>query len=243
MLPVTLGYLKPLFAQYLPNAPIHWLANDESHTLNGIKITGYMFPQSSITNEDDVMMLSVDNGRELLFAEIDTLPEEDSLDAQRELYRILSREGYETISYIASRNELPGQLPLLDLPMKKRKSFRDEYIAGRKEEMYFAYQKWEYEEFENFPNIFEIPNLVRGYIGQGIAYPRQCSLDYSHLQIFPLEEIASMESDIARECGYEFPQKALLPGRQYKIENASIEAGRKECPIGKIIDNKKQKGD
>lgn len=44
-----------------------------------------------------------------------------------------------------------------------------------------------------------------------------------------------MEADIARGFGYDFAQKALLPGRQYKVENASIETGRKECPIGEII--------
>ena len=46
-----------------------------------------------------------------------------------------------------------------------------------------------------------------------------------------------METDIARGFGYDFPQKALLPGRQYKVENASIETGRKECPIGDIVQN------
>jgi hypothetical protein len=46
-----------------------------------------------------------------------------------------------------------------------------------------------------------------------------------------------MESDLASECGYVFPQKALLPGRQYRIENGSIEAGRKEYPIGEFITN------
>lgn len=44
-----------------------------------------------------------------------------------------------------------------------------------------------------------------------------------------------MEADIARGFGYEFLQKALLPGRQYKVENGTIETGRKECPIGDII--------
>ena len=46
-----------------------------------------------------------------------------------------------------------------------------------------------------------------------------------------------MEGDIAHTFGYEFPQKALLPGRQYRIENGNIEPGRKECPIGEIIKN------
>jgi hypothetical protein len=44
-----------------------------------------------------------------------------------------------------------------------------------------------------------------------------------------------MEIDIARSFGYDFSQRALLPGRQYRVENGTIEQGRKECPIGKII--------
>ncbi|MDD2693613.1 MAG: MBL fold metallo-hydrolase [Candidatus Gracilibacteria bacterium] len=235
LLPYTLAFVVPLIREYIPEIHIEILYPHQAFRYEGIGITGHMFPQNTITNEDDVMMLSIENDRELLFAEIDTLPEEDDLDTQKQLFRILSKKPYETVCYLASRNELPGQLPVLDLPIKKRKAFRDEYIAGRKEEMYFSYQKGEYEDFANFPNMYEIPNLVRGFIGQGIVYPRRFSLDYARVQIFPLEEIASMESDIARECGYEFPQKALLPGRQYRVENANIETGRKECPIGELI--------
>ncbi len=177
-----------------------------------------MFPQTEITNEDDVMMLAIANERELLFAEIDTLPEDDNEDVQNALHQILTKREYETVCYLASRNELAGQIPLLDAPVSKRKARRAEYIAGRKDEMYASYQKYEYEDFENFANIYTIPGLVRGFIGQGIAYPRSLSEELSLLQIFPLSEIASMESDIAHECGYEFPQRALLPGRQYRVE-------------------------
>jgi hypothetical protein len=65
-----------------------------------------MFPQSTITNEDDVMMIGIDNDRELLFAEIDTLPEDDNENAQNTLYNILTKKDYETVCYLASRNEL-----------------------------------------------------------------------------------------------------------------------------------------
>jgi hypothetical protein len=88
-----------------------------------------MFPQSEITNEDDVMMLAIANERELLFAEIDTLPEDDNEDVQNALYQILTRREYETVCYLASRNELAGQIPLLDAPVSKRKARRAEYIA------------------------------------------------------------------------------------------------------------------
>lgn len=52
-----------------------------------------------------------------------------------------------------------------------------------------------------------------------------------NLALFPLDEIVSLENDYAKNAGYTFPQKALLPGRQYKVENGGIETGRKECSI------------
>jgi|GEM_PF-7101781 len=60
-------------------------------------------------------------------------------------------------------------------------------------------------------NIYTIPNFVRAFIGQGIAYPKELSSGLFSLQIFPLDEIASLSADIARASGYDFPQKALLP--------------------------------
>ncbi len=106
ILPTTLGFLGPLFAEFLPNTEIVWLANRQTHILNGIEITGYMFPQSDITNEDSVMMLGISSGRELLFAEIDTTPDEYDEDIASELWRIFDKNPYETCCYLASRNEL-----------------------------------------------------------------------------------------------------------------------------------------
>lgn len=83
ILPITLSYLEPLFHEYLPKAEIKILSNHEIFFLRGIEISGHMWPQPEITNEDDVMMLAIANDRELLFAEIDTHPDDESLEAQK----------------------------------------------------------------------------------------------------------------------------------------------------------------
>lgn len=106
ILPVTLRFLGPLFAEYLPTAQIQWLVPRELFTLKGIEITGYMFPQSDITNEDAVMMLTIASDTELLFAEIDTVPDEYDADIASELFRIFDRREYKTRCYLASHNEL-----------------------------------------------------------------------------------------------------------------------------------------
>ncbi len=232
--PITLRFLAPVFAEYLPNAQIHWLAPREIYILNWVDITGYMFAQSDITNEDAVMMLSIASDTELLFAEIDTVPDEYDTYIATMLFQIFDKKEYKTRCYLASRNELEWQLRIYDYTGNRQKAYRSEYIAGRKEEIRANYEKYEYEEYTDMDNIATLPGYVRGYIGQWLQYPSSLSASLAELSIFPLDEIASMESDIARWYGYEFAQKALIPGRQYKIENGAIEPWRKECPIGEI---------
>lgn len=237
LLPCTLLYMEEVFRKYLPNARIEFLFPKKTFQFRWIELVGYMFSQENITNEDDVMMLSISNQDELLFAEIDTIPNEYDEEVQEELFKIFDRREYKTRLYLASRNELDGQLRIYDFESQKRKSFRSEYIANRKEEIRAGYEKFEYEEYMDTPNIYTLSGFVRGFIGQWLKYPPSLSESLSLVSIFPLDEIASMETDIARGFGYDFPQKALLPGRQYKVENASIETGRKECPIGDIVQN------
>jgi hypothetical protein len=170
-----------------------------------------MFEQENITNEDDVMMLSIANETELLFAEIDTVPDEYDESTARELWRIFTKKEYTTACYLASRNELDGQLRAYDHDAQKRKSWRSEYIANRKEEMRASYEKYEYEEYADLDNIFTLPGFVRGFVGQGIRYPASISASLASFSVFPLSEVVSLEMDMAESCGYSFPQKALIP--------------------------------
>lgn len=82
-----------------------------------------MFSQENITNEDDVMMLSISNQDELLFAEIDTIPNEYDEEVQEELFKIFDRREYKTRLYLASRNELDGQLRNYDFESQKESHF------------------------------------------------------------------------------------------------------------------------
>jgi hypothetical protein len=235
ILPFTLRYLEPLITEYLPSATMKWLDNREIFVIKWVEITGYMWPNPEISNEDDVMMIAISSDRELLFAEIDTIPDPYDEEVQKSLYKVFTRKNHETACYIASRNCLEGLIPYYDLGENKRKPFRDQYIASEKEDMLASYEKYDYEEYAHFPNLFTLPGFVRGFVGQGIAYPRSLSEELYHLSIFPLDEIVSVERDYAKNAGYEFSQKALLAWRQYTVEHGTIEQGRKECSIGEII--------
>lgn len=170
-----------------------------------------MWQNPEITNEDDVMMIAISSDRELVFAEIDTVPDAFDEEVQQSLYDVFARREYETACYLASRNCLEGQIPYYDVPEKKRKPYRDKYIADQKDSIREQYEKYEYEEFVHFPNLFTLPGFVRGFIGQGIAYPYLLSEELYSLSLFPLDELVSIESDYAKNAGYSFPQKALIP--------------------------------
>ncbi len=194
-----------------------------------------MWPNPVITNEDDVMMIAISSEHELVFAEIDTVPDMEDEEVQKSLHKVFTRKEYATACYLASRNCLEGQIPYYDRAKEKRKAYRDQYLATQKEEIAFQYERYEYEEFAYHPNFFAVPGFVRGFIGQGIAYPSAMSDELYSLALFPLDELVSIESDFAKNAGYTFPQKALTPGRQYRVENGGIEAGRKECSIAELL--------
>lgn len=175
ILPVTLRYLESLFREYIPSIEIIWLENQRTVTLSGIEVTGVLFESDEITNEDDVMCIVLASEHELLFAEIDTLPP-DTIEANRILAKIFNKREYATRAYIASRNELEGNLKILDLDTPRaRENFRREYVASRREVIEWGYEQWQYEESESYENIFLLSGFVRGFIGQGIVYPRSIS--------------------------------------------------------------------
>jgi len=100
-----------------------------------------------VTNEDDVMMLSIASETEIIFMEIDTLVP-DTPEAARWLYRHFSRRDYETICYLSTRNELEGNLQILDQPPSTRKKWAMNYLYTRREQSEWGYAKWGFDEWE-----------------------------------------------------------------------------------------------
>jgi ribonuclease BN (tRNA processing enzyme) len=105
-LPFTLRYLGTLIEEYIPSIEIHFLDNHTPFFYRGVEITGHMYQNPEITNEDDVMMLEVANDHEMLLAEIDTIPDMYDESVAKSLHRVFTRKSYETACYIASRNML-----------------------------------------------------------------------------------------------------------------------------------------
>jgi hypothetical protein len=74
-------------------------------------------------------------------------------------------------------------LKLLDFNnLKDRKNFAFEYIAQRKEEIAYDYEKFE-DELVECSNIKDLPYYMQSFIGQGIIYPTVINPEFQKISI------------------------------------------------------------
>lgn len=215
LVPETLLFLKEIFETSLPLSKIIIMRNKEKYDINWISVRWYIFENEAITNEDDVMSLFISNEKEIVYTEVDTIPPSNA-ETQNYLYKIFTEKNYESIVYLATRNELEWNLRLLDIEdIWKRKSFAKEYIESRKEDIEYEYSKFEYG--ADFKDIYKIKNFMRVFIGQGIIYPKELNEEMTKLRLMTLEEEAKIEKTISKNYNYRFPIDFLKAGKRYEI--------------------------
>ena len=72
-LPISLAYLEDVFREYLPEWPIHFMAQEEAIEWKGLQMQAFFNLAPEASNEDDCMILLVSNGREAILSEADAL--------------------------------------------------------------------------------------------------------------------------------------------------------------------------
>ena len=228
LLPETLGYLVPVFSAYLPNAPVVTLRNLERFEPRpGIGITGLVFENESVGNEEDVMTLMIEDGSDCAYLEVDTLPPE--IPEEREKLRaLLTDKPYRTVCYVATRNELEGNLKIHDLAVpNERKKFAKQYVEDRTEWMEWQYAMFD-EYGEDLEDFTKIRNFCRVFTGQGLRYPSGIDPMLAAVNLLPLPKILEIERELAKKYGRNIPQDFLEAGISYRVAKGKTER------IGKV---------
>lgn len=216
IIPETISFLVPLLEKNLPKQVIKILKNREVFEIDWISIEWIIFENINLTNEDDVMTLAISNSNELVYAEVDTLPP-NTEEAQEILYDVFTKKDYKTALYLSTRNELEWNLKLLDFNnIKDRKNFIFEYIANRKEEISYDYEKFD-DELIECSNIKDLPYYMQSFIWQWIIYPTVINPDFQKISILWLDEETEMEKQIARKFKKNFPLTYFIPWKRYEI--------------------------
>ncbi len=142
LLSETLEYIVPTLREYLPReARIEILHHLDTRTFaREIELTGLMYVEDRISNEDDVMTLFIAHGKEAVYFEIDTIPPM-IYEEQQKLLDLFESKKFKSRLYIHSANELEGNLKLFDFPnTDARKAWKHEYVTMRKEEIRERYE-------------------------------------------------------------------------------------------------------
>lgn len=214
LIPETLMFLIPLFEKYLPKQKIQILKSGQTFNLNWIDITGIIFENDYLTNEDDVMTLAISNDTELLYTDVDTVPPENE-ESINMLYDLFTAKNYEQALYMSTRNELPGNFKIVEArSIAERKNILKEYTAQRSDEIEYNYFRFE-EDFVECSDIQELPYFMKSVIGQGIVHPNP---EFLKLRILKLDEEAKLEKTASKKYGRNFPITHFEPGKTYNIE-------------------------
>lgn len=220
LLPETLSFLEEIFIKYLWEIKIIIMKNKEKYEINGVTVRGYIFENENITNEDDVMSLFISNEKEIIYTEVDSIPPSNE-ETQNYLHKIFTEKNYESVVYLATRNELEWNLRLLDITnVTKRQKFAEEYATSRYEEIECEYSKFRY--WADFKDIYKIKNFTRILIGQWISYPKELNADFLKLRLMTLEKEREMEKEISSLYWYHFPIEYFESGQRYEINHWKV---------------------
>ncbi|MCP4523506.1 MAG: MBL fold metallo-hydrolase [Candidatus Gracilibacteria bacterium] len=225
LLPETMLFLVPILEKYIEGIEVIILKNKQEIEFNGVFIQGFVFETLYLTNEDDVMGIFISNEDEILFNEVDLVPP-DTEEVHNYLYKVYAKRDYKNRIYIATRNELEGNLKILDLPSSKRKAFASEYKQGRVEEIEYEYYKHS-EGYVDYKNIYGLKNFHKIFIGQGICYPKKIDSQFLSFQIMSLPEEVIIENKFARNYNFSTHIDYLKAGEKYNIGHKIFEQQEK----------------
>ena len=229
LLAETMDYLRPLLEENLPGSRIVTVRDQDETEFLGLTLHGMVWQDESRGNEEDVMALCVDNGREALFHEIDTVPNgvPDDMDY---LHWLLTRKKFETAAYVATRNELEGLLTALDCRnADERRAYVRDYRKKAKEDVMAQYDAFA-GGGPGYPDVTAVPRFARLFVGQGMAYPSKADPELSKVQPLPLADLVAWERESAARTGRNFPQHALVPGKTYELSKGGALAETDPLP-------------
>ncbi|MEN8149092.1 MAG: MBL fold metallo-hydrolase [Planctomycetota bacterium] len=219
LLPVSLRFLELLLTEYLPDAEIVWLEDRRRVDFRGVEIEAFFDPGSRGTNEDDVMLLVVDDGREVFLNEADAL---------LPLYEPEVRElvaGYfadrENAVFLTTRNELAATMGSLSaVDAEDRRARIDAALEGMSDQIAAILSPTD----EGRDPLWGNRRLLRLVAGQGLAFPTVIDPDWNHV-LFPIRRAdrVQLERQIGDAFGTRHRVEEFLPGEVHRVEEGILE--------------------
>ena len=253
LLPESLRYLRSLFEEYLDGVELIFLRHHEPIEIGGVQVRGFFNPEQRPTNEDDVMVLVADSGREVFLCESDAVLPFYDPGARAEISALL--EERETACFLTIKNEGDATFSMLSAKdpadRQARLSRAIEALYG---ELYEMYEHADPEDLD--PNLedadfddgdgpaaelWQNPNHIRLVGGQGICFPQGLETPWNRV-LFPirLEDRVRMEREVAEQFASKHTIEEFVPGRQFVLRSGGIESTA-ECGWLELLDKEEER--
>jgi len=220
LLPISLKFLGPVFTEFLPDAEITWLPDRAETEFRGLTVSAFFDPLSRGTNEDDVMLLVADNGREVFLNEADALLplyEEEVREFVAE--RLDDRE---SAAFLTTRNELAATMGSLSAASAgERRERIGAALEAMEQEIEAIYAPLE----DGSDPLWSNDRLVRLVGGQGLAFPVEIDPEWNRV-LFPIrrEDRVRMERQMSSAFGLRHDVEEFVPGAVHRIEGGVLAA-------------------
>jgi hypothetical protein len=213
LLAETLAYLVPTLVTHLPaGTHIELLRQLEPRTFMGeVTLTGLIYTSDELTNEEEVMTLFISHLDACAYFEIDTVPPLIA-EEQEKLLELFTARPYNTRLYIASANELEGNLAILDLAnTRAREEFAEEYNEYRTAQIE--------ERIVICARIWQLPGFKQAVTGQGLQFPSVISGELAGTKIMSLSEVATIHNQLFSQSNIRVRVTALTAGKSMGDED------------------------
>jgi hypothetical protein len=214
LLAETLAYLVPTLTAYLPvGTRIELLRQLEPQTFAGeVTLTGLIYTSDELTNEEEVMTLFVAHKDACAYFEIDTVPPLIA-EEQEKLLELFTACPFTTRLYIASANELEGNLQILDLAStRERKDFAEEYVEYRSQQIEERIVICAENQLP-LARIWQLTGFKQVVIGQGLQFPSSISIELAGTKIMSLSEVAILHNQLFSQSNIRVRVTALTAGK------------------------------
>lgn len=240
LLPHSLQYLTDVFEKYLPGVSILVLEDNRTIDFFDLDITALFNREKRSTNEDDVMLLLLENGSEILLVESDALLPFYDAESRDAISAYLGGdgEGLDTVVFLTTKNELGATMASLHA---QNLDDRVTFVAGAEDRTQAEIAEIYTPMDSDAPDLWDNDRLVRLIGGQGLCYPQAIDPDWNRV-LFPITvaERVEMERSAVEEYDLAHQVEEFVSGYYHVLEDGEL-VEREPCGFLELLDDEEDR--
>lgn len=221
LLPVSLSFLVPVFAEHLTDLDVRILEPHQNTPFRGLDLLGFFDVVMEPTNEDDVMILVITHGTERVLVEVDARLSLELPNFRAFVSMQLRAPGITSAVFLTTENELTGTM---ESRLCASLQERSRVVEGARAEMLEAVEHL-YAPTGDPDDVWQGEQVLRLVHGQGLTAPHELDPRW-HRILFPVRVADRVEAErkVAQRNGCQHAIDALTVGSVHTIRDGKIQA-------------------